>query len=192
MPACEARAVLEQDVGRLTGREGELRNSQHVGVHSPEEPRRLMLVEEADRRESVLRAELHARRGRCAVGDGELDRERPGGVVDAAQPHRLVDERAQSREVDLRVRAPVRDGLKRADRPPECVARLRMLDGELVRGSSGRRRADDEAETQQRLRFLECVRPDRRGLRHQARTDVGARRRRRRAPRRSRRRRGAD
>ena len=146
----EPRRSLEEHVGRRAGGEAEVFESKRVGVDPPEEPRRLVLLEEADRGERVLRAAQHAARRGGRVGDGELGCEQSGGCADGTDADGLGDQQARGGEVDLAIRGAMLDGLEAADRPSELLAGLRVLERELVGTACGTERARDEAETEQR------------------------------------------
>ena len=73
-------------------------------------------------------------RGDCriaAVRLGRCDRELRLRVPLGDAPSGPVRERARELRLDVRIGEPVRDRLVDADRPPELLARLRVLDGEL-------------------------------------------------------------
>ena len=129
---------------------GEVFEPKRVSVDPPEEPRRLVLLEVADRGERVLRPVQHAARRGGRVGDGELGCEQSGGCADGTDAYGLRDQQARGREIDLAVRGVVLDRLEAPDRPSELLAGLRMLERELVCAARGTDSARNEAETEQR------------------------------------------
>src|SRR5437764_12508001 len=69
--------------------------------------------------------------GRVALRRRDGDRRLVGFLGDA--PRRPVGERTGELRLNERVRERMRDGLVDADRPPELLARLGVLDGEVER-----------------------------------------------------------
>ena len=121
-------------------------------MHPPEQPRRRVLLEVADRRQRVVRAKLHLWRDRCDMGDGDLGRQHRGVRAGLQRGDRVSEQQVRGTDFDLTLRRALLHGTEAADCLTELLACLGVLDGHLVRVLGGGQRPSRLTEPRQNQR----------------------------------------